>query len=137
MFASAGMIGEANNILAESEGLMADDPAVRPLLKEVLIENLKALLEQKQERLARMKIVPEADFVGDIADEAFGLTVALQESAVNNLFLQSWRATKGALERVQRYEWGFGAWGFCAICGAPLSAARLMACPETDRCVGC
>jgi len=124
---------EARVLLAESSDLMADDPAVRPLLREVLLENLRALLKQKQGHLERLGIVPEGSTqVGDIADEAEALISACRDAAISNLLLESWRDTRDALKRVQR-----DGWGFCRICGTPLSAARLMACPQTDRCVDC
>ena len=99
-------------------------------LKEVLEEQLEALLSQSREAVSALTEVRETD--------ADPLDIAVTESNRDFTLRMADRERRllgkirYALERIQN-----GEYGSCESCGAPITFGRLMARPVATLCIDC
>jgi DnaK suppressor protein len=68
----------------------------------------------------------------EMVENAAELWDARVLSSVGNAASRSLRSVRDALRRLED-----GRYGRCEICGAEIEQERLVAVPETDRCLGC
>jgi len=110
---------------------------------EALVDELRALLEGREQELRRMiaeeheratvELMSDLDgVVGDAADQAFAKTRAGVETELVDRHLRELGAIEAARERINA-----GTFGVCPDCGAAIAPARLRANPAALRCTEC
>jgi DnaK suppressor protein len=110
---------------------------------EALIDELRAMLEGREQELRRMiaeeheratvELISDLEgVVGDEADQAFAKTRAGVETELLDRHLRELDAIETARERISA-----GTFGVCPDCGVPIAPARLRANPAALRCTEC
>jgi len=110
---------------------------------EALIDELRAMLEGREQELRRMiaqeheratvELISDLEgVVGDEADQAFAKTRAGVETELLDRHLRELDAIEAARERISA-----GTFGVCPDCGVPIAPARLRANPAALRCTEC
>ncbi|MGT2426314.1 TraR/DksA family transcriptional regulator [Amnibacterium kyonggiense] len=92
----------------------------------------EAELRAASERIAELTAA-RADANSDDEHDPEGATIGFewsQADAIRTGLRQRLAEVDAALRRVAD-----GTYGFCAVCGDPIAAARLEARPTTDRCI--
>ena len=97
----------------------------------------RSLLAKQQELLAanggRLVLGAAGGLVGaDLMDQAHAESEATIDASLSQARSSQRRAIEWALARLEK-----GNYGICAVCGEPISRARLKAVPWADRCRDC
>ena len=110
---------------------------------EAMIEELRAMLEAREQELRRMiaeeheratvELMSDLEGVaGDEADQAFAKTRAGVETELVDRHLRELGGIEAARERIAA-----GTFGLCPDCGGAIAPARLRANPAALRCTEC
>ena len=110
---------------------------------EAVIEELRAMLEAREQELRRMiaeeheratvELMSDLEgAVGDEADQAFAKTRASVETELVDRHLRELGGIETARERIAS-----GTFGLCPDCGGAIAPARLRANPAALRCTEC
>ena len=97
----------------------------------------QSLIAKQQELLAanggRLVLGAAGGLAGaDLIDQAHAECEAAVDASLSQARSSERRAIEWALTRLEK-----GNYGICAVCGEPISRARLKAVPWTDRCRDC
>lgn len=101
------------------------------------LQKIKIILEQKKRDIAwqlsrQSKEKVTDDQVQDSGDEALTLSLEKLQSSLQQTEMDELRLIEGALERINK-----GEYGICVDCGEVISERRLETFPYAARCIVC